>query len=215
MLCPSCDTLQPYLGGTDYFASLGLGRLLRIELRDLERRFYQLSRQFHPDFHHQKEEKERNISLENSALLNKAYRTLKDPFARVEYLVLLEEGGKQGITAQVPQEFLEEVFEFQEALEELRSAAESGARQDLEARLRDARKTLEARLGELDKKLFAMFESWDRTIGNPDQPASREERLSLIRKMKESLSYRAYFSNLIQGIEHALAGNKERREIRH
>src|SRR3989304_829918 len=60
---------------------------------------------------------EQAISLENSALVNTAYRTLRDPIARVEYLIGLEEGAVKGIPPKAPLDLLEEMLLGQEALE--------------------------------------------------------------------------------------------------
>src|SRR5947209_2347425 len=87
---PPRSPIEPFPPGTDYFSALGLPRKLVIDLRDLERRYYELSRRFHPDFFQSAPTRERLASLENSALINKAYHTLRDPLARAEYLVRLE-----------------------------------------------------------------------------------------------------------------------------
>jgi molecular chaperone HscB len=184
---------------------MGLEQRLQLDLKELERRFYELSRQFHPDFHQGKDETEKNISLENSALLNKAYRTLKDPYSRVEYLVHLEEGSKNSIAAKIPQEFLEEIFELQEALEEFRSTEDPDTQAKLEGKLQEAQKMLESRLLDLDKRLFDLFGRWDEMA----------DRKPLIQQLKEILSYRTYFINLIQDIQHLLQGNEGPRQIRH
>jgi molecular chaperone HscB len=209
--CKSCSKIQPFPEGIDYFQCLGLPHRLRLDLKELEQRFYELSRRFHPDFHYGKDETERSISLENSALLNKAYRALRDPFSRVEYLIHLEEGRKEGIAAKVPQELLEEIFELQEVLEEFRSEESPETRQKLEVQLYDAVKMLGRRLEGLEKRLFDLFSRWDQS--DPSTPS--QNRRSLVQEMKEILSYRTYFRNMIQDIEHLLRGHTERRVIRH
>jgi len=214
-VCKSCLKIQPFPEDIDYFQCMGLGRLLQLDLKELERRFYELSRQFHPDFHYGKDDTEKNISLENSALLNKAYRVLKDPFTRVEYLIHLEEGGKSNISGKVPQEFLEEIFELQEALDEFRSGEDLDMRQKLEGKLQDSVKTLGGRLTDMEKRLFDLFVRWDQNQAHSDPSASSQDRKSLIQQMKEILSYRTYFKNMIGDIEHLLEGHTQRREIRH
>src|SRR5664279_3568236 len=117
----------------DYFEFIGLGRKLVIDADDLQKRFYQLSRQWHPDRFSRRPVEEQNQSLEATSLLNDGYRTLKDPVKRAEYL-LTEEGfpiGEQR-SKDVPPELLEEVFELNMTLEELKSGDES-ARPQLES----------------------------------------------------------------------------------
>ena len=101
----------------DYFEFLELPRNLTIDLKDLEKRFYTLSRQLHPDLYARKSAAERDYALEASAVLNDAYRALKDPISRALYLLKIEgfDIGEQG-TKDVPQELLEEVFELNMAL---------------------------------------------------------------------------------------------------
>src|SRR5262250_837005 len=77
---------------TDYFEVFGLPRKLRIDPEALQRSFYELSRRHHPDFHQGAGAEAQARALEASALVNRAYRALRDPLARVEYLIALEEG---------------------------------------------------------------------------------------------------------------------------
>jgi molecular chaperone HscB len=77
---------------TDFFTVFGLARRLAVDVAALQRRFYELSRQWHPDFHQAASPAEQARALEESARVNAAYRALRDPIARVEYLVRLEEG---------------------------------------------------------------------------------------------------------------------------
>src|SRR2546425_899633 len=90
--CNQCVKVQPLSKDMDYFSCFGLPRKLNIDTARLETKFYELSRVFHPDFFEGKSEMERAVSLANSAILNQAYRTLKDPIQRVEYLLRLEAG---------------------------------------------------------------------------------------------------------------------------
>src|SRR5580658_6325717 len=137
----------------DYFAFLDLPRNLAIDGKDLEKRFYALSRQLHPDLHSGKSPAEREQAEESTAVLNDAYRTLRDPIARAEYLLKLEgfDIGEQ-TTKDVPPELLEEVFELNMALEEA----------DVE-QLGAARQRFEGMRIELDSELEQMFSQWDAT----------------------------------------------------
>ena len=137
----------------DYFEFLDLPRNLAIDGKDLEKRFYALSRQLHPDLHSRKSQAEREQAEESTAVLNDAYRTLRDPIARAEYLLKLEgfDIGEQ-TTKDVPPELLEEVFELNMALEEA----------DVE-QLGSARQRFEGMRIELDSELEQMFSQWDAT----------------------------------------------------
>src|SRR5205823_7371540 len=121
--CEQCVKVQPVSKDVDYFSCLGLSRRLNIDIPQLEQKFYELSRAFHPDFYQNKTETERQISLGNSALLNTAYRTLKDPFQRAEYLLRLEAGAAKDIRTSPPADLFEEILALQEDLEEFRAAA--------------------------------------------------------------------------------------------
>ena len=138
--CSSCGKVQPPVP-VDYFTFFGFPRKLHLESSELEKEFYALSRHLHPDVFGQAGEMERAWSLEQSSMLNDAYRTLKDPIRRTEYLlrlegIELEEQSKQATEKAratgelkkqvVPPDLLEEVFELNMHLEELRMQKELG-----------------------------------------------------------------------------------------
>jgi molecular chaperone HscB len=135
----------------DYFEFLELPRSAALDAKDLEKRFYALSRQLHPDLYARKSQAERDYAQEASALLNDAYRTLKDPISRAYYLLKLEgfDIGEQG-TKDVPPELLEEMFELNMMLEEAE-----------EAEIASARARFEAMRGALDAELQQKFAHWD------------------------------------------------------
>src|SRR6202041_2697550 len=125
--CAACGKVQPLPAGASFFAFFGLPQKLNIEPASLEGQFHMLSWKLHPDNFVRASEFERNLSLERSSQLNDAYRTLREPIARVESL--LEHLGvrKEGTTKQqAPPELLEEVFELNESLDELREARAAG-----------------------------------------------------------------------------------------
>jgi molecular chaperone HscB len=191
----------------DHFEVFGLPRRLAIDTAELQRKFYELSRRGHPDFH-QRESPERQAEiLEASARLNAAYRALRDPLARIEYLVRLEEGRDthEGATVKpkAPPELLEEMFEIQEALQEAKSAGRSGG---LDAAARDTLVTQRDRLRERydreESRLRGpLSQAWD--------AAAPVERAAALKAIKESLAVRAYLRTVIDDIDEALGGSQE------
>lgn len=191
--CANCKSLQP--PSPDYFDIFEIPRKLTVDAKELEARFYSLSRQLHPDLFSRKSARERDYSLEATAILNDAYRTLRDPVARAMY-VLKREGldiGEQG-TKDVPPELLEEVFELNMALEEMRAGDESVAPQLVEARQR-----FEDMRDEIDRRLGDEFASWD--------TAHRPDTLAAIRSL---LNRRKYITNLIAQANEATANVSDR-----
>ncbi len=167
----------------DYFAFFELSRILNIDPVDLEKRFHALSRKWHPDLFARKSPAEREESLEASAILNDAYRTLRDPVARSAYLLKLEGFDvSEQASKDVPPELLEEVFELNMALEELRGGDDSALPQ-LEA----ARHRFEGMRDELDAELNGQFSAWD--------AGHYKAALAEIRRL---LNRRKYVTNLIQ-----------------
>src|SRR5579864_7798222 len=161
--CPSCGKLQQIAGNVDYFALFEMPRKLWIEMAALEQKFLQLSWKLHPDNFVNATEQERELSLRRSSELNDAYRTLRDPVARLEYLLALEGERKEGEKKQqAPPELLEEVFELNESLDELREAKSAGGDlSSLKARLQAAEKNFGEKLAEVDGELQAVAKNWD------------------------------------------------------
>jgi molecular chaperone HscB len=188
----------------DYFAVFGLPRKLWIEMSELEQKFLRLSWKLHPDNFVNATEQERELSLKRSSELNDAYRTLRDPIARVEYLLAIEGERKEGEKKQqAPPELLEEVFELNESLDELREAKASG--QDLaglKARLESAEKSFQGKLGEVDAELQSVAREWDAAIGKNAGEATSKK---LMARMNELLNRRSYIRNLVNNVAKELA----------
>ena len=193
--------------GMDHFEVFGLPRRLAIDGAELQRKFYELSRRGHPDFHQGAPPERQAEILESSARLNAAYRALRDPIARIEYLVRLEEGRetREGATVKpkAPPELLEEMFEIQEALQEAKSAGQTGG---LEAGAKETLATQRDRLRERYEQEEArlrgrLSQAWD-SAG----PADRARALTAF---KESLAVRAYLRTVIDDIDEALGGSPE------
>ena len=164
--CAACGKIQPLPPETDYFGFFGWPRKLTIDPALLEEQFHKLSWKLHPDNFVRASEEERNLSLDRSSQLNDAYRTLRDPIARIEYLLLRLGLRKEGTTKQqAPPELLEEVFELNESLDELREArAEGGDIANLRARLVEAQNDFNEKLSEVDEELAIVAREWDAAL---------------------------------------------------
>src|SRR5919109_222904 len=160
--CPQCSRILALGRHGDYFAFLGVPRRLQIDQAQLERKFRDLSRQFHPDYFYNSSPAERLASLERSSYLNDAYRALRNPISRIEHLLAIEglpsPKSEEG-TAKVPPALLEEVFALNEEIRELReSGADPGT---LRARLESARAPIERRRDEHERRIQELSERWD------------------------------------------------------
>jgi molecular chaperone HscB len=202
--CASCGKLQGVSGSEDYFALFGLPRKLWIEMSALEQKFLQLSWKLHPDNFVNATETERELSLKRSSELNDAYRVLRDPVARVEYLLGLENMRKEGEhKQQAPPELLEEVFELNESLDELREAKSAGDDLTvLKSRLESAEINFGEKLAEVDAQLQATAREWDAAI---DANADDAARKKLMARMNELLNRRSYIRNLVVNVQKELS----------
>ncbi len=200
--CPSCGKLLQLPKGIDYFALFEMPRKLWIEMSGLEQKFLQLSWKLHPDNFVNATEQERELSLKRSSELNDAYRTLRDPIARVEYLLAIEGQRKEGEKKQqAPPELLEEVFELNESLDELREAKASGEDlAELKARLEAAEKSFQEKLGEVDGELQAAAREWDAALQG--DAAARQK---IMARLNELLNRRSYIRNLVTNVAKELA----------
>jgi len=199
--CVQCVKVQPVSKELDYFTCLGLPRLLNIDLGVLEAKFYELSRTFHPDFFQNKTDAEQAISLGNSALLNTAYRTLRDPIRRAEYLVQLEAGAAKDIRTSPPAELFEEILALQEDLEEFRATSpdqDPAHVEQLRDKLKADRELLERRQKDMESRLFALFTAWDSLQGRSGHDDHvRGKKDAVLKEMREILSNRTYLRNIV------------------
>jgi molecular chaperone HscB len=168
-----------------YYEALGLEPKLVLDPDDLKKRFYERSRQWHPDRFARASADEREKSLEMTSVLNDAFRTLREPVARAEYFL-----GETGIeiSKEAPPELLEEVFELNMALEELREGDASARPQLVEAQGR-----FNTMLAESDSSLMALFGRYDESPGR-----------DTLDQIRATLNRRRYVSNLVREVEKEL-----------
>jgi molecular chaperone HscB len=200
----------------DYFEIFSLPPHLTLDTSALEKSFYALSRRLHPDRFAARPAAEQEAALAESSRLNDAYRTLKDPIARTEYLLKLEgielEEQSSAATAAartsgtakkqvVPEDLLEEAFELNMQLEEMRAAKKFGEddpqlRKDLEAAKRD----FDAKLAATDADLATLHTQWDTALDSHDDPAKAAARDAMV----ALLNRRSYLRNLVRDVNDAL-----------
>jgi molecular chaperone HscB len=188
----------------DCFAVFGLPRKLGIDADDLRRRFYELSREHHPDFHQSAPPAAQAAALDRSARINRAYRALRDPIGRVEHLIALEEGreGGEGAAGRppAPRDLLEEMLEVQEALEEARS---EGLGPDTRARLLGELERLAERKAAEEAAILGRAAEWDAVVDGPG------ERGPLLDWFRQRLAARAYLRTVIDDLAAALGAERE------
>jgi molecular chaperone HscB len=187
---------------------------LNLDLAELEHEFHRLSRKVHPDRFARAGDNERQWSLADTALLNDAYRTLKDPLHRTEYLLKLrgaeigeEHSGKdRKDPSRVPADLLEEVFELNMQLEEMRMAKKMGSvgdplsldpqlRKDLQA----AKSDFDAKLAATDADLATLHAQWDAALDADDPAAKAAARDAMV----ALLNRRSYLRNLVRDVNEA------------
>src|SRR5262245_32952767 len=213
--CSACGKVQPPVP-VDYFTFFGFPRKLNVELALLEREFYQLSRKLHPDLYSRAEAREQEWSLEQSSLLNDAYRTLKDPIKRTEYLlrlegVELEEQSKSAtekarVTGEekkqvIPPDMLAEVFDLNLQLEELLVQKKMG--EDDPALIEEIGRhklEFEEKLEALSHELQGLWHKWDQAVDSGSEP----ERLRIRDQMVDLLNRRSYIRNLVRDVSEVL-----------
>lgn len=213
--CGACGKVQPAVP-VNYFTFFGFPPKLNLDTAALEKEFYALSRRLHPDVFAQAGPQERAWSLEQSSMLNDAYRTLKDPIKRTEYLLRLEgvELEEQSVQATekarttgemkkqvVPPDLLEEVFELNMHLEELRMQKKMG--EDDPALLEEigkAKLSLEAKNDVLLSELKAEWKKWDEAVDS----GSEQDRRKICDRMLGVLNRKNYVRNLVRDVNEAL-----------
>jgi molecular chaperone HscB len=199
--CASCGKVQPPMDA-DYFAVFGLPVKLGLDVKGLEKQFYSLSRKLHPDVHARASQQEQDWSLAQASRLNDAYRTLKSPLERTKYLlriegVQLEDAGESGNrNSKVPPDLLEEVFELNMQLDELRMGDDSPQlRKDLET----AKGQFASQLSDVDAQIQGAWSQWD--AGDEAGKASAKESMIAL------LQRRSYLNNLVRDVEETLGGS--------
>ncbi|MGK5086991.1 Fe-S protein assembly co-chaperone HscB [Bdellovibrionota bacterium FG-2] len=187
LMCNSCGGAQPVPANRDYFALLGVPPRLILESCTLERRFYELSRALHPDRFSNAPPSVRRSSLEWMSLVNQAYKTLRDPMTRREYLLSLygiDLAGQGGM----PRELAENWFELQDWVEENPPEQSRTKVSDFRGRLLQIQAELNSRLSDLDRQI-------------DEGVFQRQEVRAILLDLAQSLQKRTYLDSLFRDVQ--------------
>lgn len=203
--CIRCGKIQPIPFSSDYFSLLGVEKRLQVDPQKIENRFYSLSRKFHPDFYQGRSKREQELSLENASALNKAYRTLRDPVSKIEYLFQVELGDGEGIRCQVPPDLLEEVLDLHSKLEEIHHLKKGDNPQE-EKKIKQYLATelilLQEKFNSIEEQIESISSKWDQL--SEESSSSGIEKKNCLLELRNILSQRTYLSNVIDDIKRTI-----------
>lgn len=119
----------------DYFALYGITPSLNPDVSALRRKYYELSRQYHPDRFSTADGAAQLEALRMSALVNEGFRVLNDNDARLGYVLKLQGIMEDEEQYKLPPAFLMEMMDLNEAIGNVAMApdTESDARHELNA----------------------------------------------------------------------------------
>ena len=199
-----------------YFEVFSLPRQLTLDAAALEKQFYELSRRLHPDRFAGRPAAEQETALEQSSQLNNAYRTLRDPIRRTEYLLKLEgveleeqsksatdEARATGAVKKqvVPPELLEEVFDLNMQLQEMQAVRKMGENDaGLRSALLSTRDAFNIRMADSQAELERLWTEWDQAFRANDETAKAAARDAMV----ALLNRRSYLRNLVRDVNEAL-----------
>jgi len=173
----------------DHFEVMGLPRKLRVDIDALTKRYYELSRRYHPDFMQDAAPKERIASMTRTAAVNSAQKTLSDPFARGRWWLETkgEELGRNN--NRVPTTLMMLVLEIQELLDTARTQGDDETLARVSTRRENVQREFDSRATLLDEN----FTAWDESDG--------EGSPNLLTDLKAILSDASYLRTLMRDID--------------
>jgi molecular chaperone HscB len=203
--CRACDTLQLLPQDSDYFTVLGLLAHPGVDEKRLEERYYELSRKLHPDRYQTGSPDEQRASVQATALLNAAYRTLRDVEARGRYWLSRagEDLGRDN--NRVPPRLAAYVFDIQEKMSELR-ASSNGSAAGLRSELVETQRDLGERRARARVALDELLRGWPAGDGTPT--VGDERGAAALRELKALLSELSYLRTLDRDLQAALAADQ-------
>jgi len=161
----------------NYFEWFGLPISFNPDQAVVKRKFYELSKKYHPDFYINQPVEVQDEMLENATITNKAYQTLSKPELFLPYVLSLKGLLQDGEQEQLPPDFLLEMMEINEALMELEFDVDT---QKLAA--------LEAEVAQLEAAISDEFEQY---ALNFDALSDENQQASLL-KIKDAYFRQKY-----------------------
>lgn len=153
----------------DYFELYNLPVSFNPDLTLVKQKFYELSKQYHPDFFINESEEKQQEVLELSTLNNKAFQVLNDPQKRIHYILSLKGLLEEGENYKLPQSFLMEMMDVNEALMDLQMEPDAVRLSQVKLEI----ETIDAGLNQEREALAAAFDQQD--------PAAQEATLIAIK----------------------------------
>ena len=153
LLCFSCNALQTISDDIDHFEVMGMPHCFEIDSEELENLYQRLTLEMHPDFFGAAPEEQKRLSEKSSVMLNAAYTTLRETASRAGYLLSLFAKGKNLQTDKLPEGFLQDMFIFQESLDEILESGDQSALCKMNDDLQDSYNFIESNYASLFKKL--------------------------------------------------------------
>jgi len=194
LFCPHCQAIQQLLPQVDYFSVFDLPRNPVVDEAVLTSRYYELSRRLHPDLYQTGTSEEKEASLKNTALLNRAYRTLRDLVQRGQYWLELQGEQLGRDNNRVPPALAALVFEVQEQLADVREARAANKGTEVTAELATVRVEVQARFEQSCMTLEKNLAQWGNTNGTSGTSA-------LLQQLKTCLSEIAYLRTLLRDVD--------------
>ncbi|MBC8213633.1 MAG: Fe-S protein assembly co-chaperone HscB [Candidatus Marinimicrobia bacterium] len=182
--CAECDTIQPP-SEENFYKFMRFEKKLGICTATLQNRYYELSRKFHPDYYQNKSSQELTFALKYSSILNRAYFTLKNPIARVRYLMMLEGIHENRDSGSIPVKFAEDIFEIQDCLMEYKSNPESHCEDELQ----NHHQKLKLDIDEIDQHIHKYFQNYDASEND-------KEKLDVLNNISLLLTDRNYLDKM-------------------
>ena len=170
----------------DYFSFYELPLRFNTDDSLIKKKFYELSKKYHPDFYINESEDKQQEVLELSTLNNKAYQILSDPEKRLQYILELKELIHEGESYKLPQDFLMDMMEVNEELMELQFDPDPSSLRSLTEKVGHVKADLRSNLQQLMNK-------FDENLSN--------ENAAILNDIKDLYYRNKYLIRIEEGIK--------------